>query len=276
MVNILVPTDLSDLSKVAAQYAIKIANKMDGNITLLHAINIIQPTRATMRLRLKSLEQELVDIAKEDLDAMVKEISKSLKTSQPVKTKIVKGASFNDTVKREAKKLRTGLIIMGTRGASGLKKYVMGSNTASVIEISHVPVLAVPELGTFKNFRNVVYASDLTHLEKELKTLIPYLEKFDSTVHLIHVAQSLKAVSAIEKKIEAVVQKSGYKNIISRVMVNKDIDEAIDHYVEVTKADLLTMFTHDRSFYDKLFNRSMTKKMAFHSKIPLLAFRASH
>lgn len=273
MVNILVPTDLSELSKVAAQYAIKIANKMDGNITLLHVINIIQPTRATMRLRLKALEQELMDVAKEDLDTMVTELSKSLKTTQPIRTRIVKGASFNDTVKREAKKLRTGLIIMGTRGASGLKKYVMGSNTASVIEISHVPVLAVPELGTFKNFRNVVYASDLAHLEKELKTLIPYLEKFDSTVHLIHVAQSLKTVSILEKKIDAIVQKSGYKNVICRVMVNKNIDEAIDHYVDVTKADLLTMFAHDRSFYEKLFDRSMTRKMAFHSKVPLLAFR---
>jgi nucleotide-binding universal stress UspA family protein len=273
MVNILVPTDLSELSKIAVQYAIKIANKMDGNITLLHVINIIQPTRATMRLRLKSLEQELLDIAKEDLEALVKDISKTAKTNLPIKIKIVKGSSFNDSVKREAKKLRTGLIVMGTRGASGLKKYVLGSNTASVIEISHVPVLAVPELGSFKNFRNVVYASDLTHLEKELKTLIPYLEKFDSTVHLIHVAQSLKTVSIIERKIDSVVQKTGYKNVVVRVMVNKQIDEAIDHYVDVIKADLLTMFTHERSFYEKLFDRSMTRKMAFHSKVPLLAFR---
>ena len=273
MVNILVPTDLSELSKIAVQYAIKIANKMDGNITLLHVINIIQPTRATMRLRLKSLEQELLDIAKEDLEALVKDISKTAKTNLPIKIKIVKGSSFNDSVKREAKRLRTGLIVMGTRGASGLKKYVMGSNTASVIEVSHVPVLAVPELGSFKNFRNVVYASDLTHLEKELKTLIPYLEKFDSTVHLIHVAQSLKTVSIIERKIDSVVQKTGYKNVIVRVMVNKQVDEAIDHYVDVIKADLLTMFTHERSFYEKLFDRSMTRKMAFHSKVPLLAFR---
>ncbi|HMG94620.1 MAG TPA: universal stress protein [Chryseolinea sp.] len=273
MVNILVPTDLSELSKIAVQYAIKIANKTEGNITLLHVINIIEPTRATMRLRLKALEQELFAVAKEDLDAMIKDISKTLKSNLPIKIKVVKGASFNDTVKKEAKRLRTGLIVMGTRGASGLKKYVMGSNTASVIDASDVPVLAVPELGSFKNFRNVVYASDLTHLEKELKTLIPYLEKFESTVHLIHVAQSLKAVSAIERKIDAVVQKTGYKNVIVRVMVNKKVDEAIDHYVEVIKADLLTMFAHDRSFYEKLFDRSMTRKMAFHSKIPLLAFR---
>jgi nucleotide-binding universal stress UspA family protein len=104
MVNILVPTDLSELSKIAVQYAIKIATKMDGNITLLHVITIIQPTRATMRLRLKSLEQELFDIAKEDLEALVKDVSKTTKTNVPIKIKIVKGSSFNDSVKREAKK----------------------------------------------------------------------------------------------------------------------------------------------------------------------------
>lgn len=273
MVNILVPTDLSDLSRVAVQYAIKIANKLDGTLTLLHVINVIQPTRASIRLRLKALEQELLNIAKEDLAILVGDVSKHVKTTQPIKTKIVKGNSFHDTVKREARKLRTGLIVMGTRGASGLRKYVLGSNTTSVIEVSHVPVLAVPELGDFKNFRNVVYASDLTHIEKELRTLIPYLEKFDSVVHLIHIASSSKEVSAVEKKIDSVVQRSGYKNVIVRVIVNKKIDEAIDHYVETTKADLLAMFTHDPTFYEKLFNRSMTRKMAFHSKVALLAFK---
>ena len=273
MVNILVPTDLSDLSKVAVQYAIKIANKLGGTITLLHVINIVQPTRVTMRLRLKALEQELVDIANEDLEKLVKEVSKNLKSLQPIELRIVKGSSFNDTVKRQAKKLRAGLIVMGTRGASGLKKYVLGSNTASVIEVSHIPVLAVPERGDFKNFKNVVYASDLTHLEKELQTLMPYLEQFDSVVHLIHITSSLKAVSVLEKKIDSMVQKSGFKNVIVRVIVNKKIDEAIDYYVETKKADLLAMFTHDPTFYEKLFDRSMTRKMAFHSNVPLLAFK---
>lgn len=273
MVNILVPTDLSDLSKVAVNYAIKIANKLDGTVTLLNVINIVQPTRATMRLRLKKLEQELLDVAKEDMDVLVKEVSRNLKTKKPIQVRIVKGSSFNETVKREAKKLRTGLIVMGTRGASGLRKYVLGSNTTSVIEVSHVPVLAVPELGDFKHFKNVVYASDLTHIEKELKTLIPYLEKFDSIFHLIHITPSSKQIASVERKIDDVVQKCGFKNIIVRVLVNKKIDEAIDQYVDTAKADLLAMFTHDPSVFEKLFDRSMTRKMAFHSKVPLLAFK---
>lgn len=273
MVNILVPTDLSDLSKIAVEYAIKIVNKLGGTLTLLHVVSLTQPTRASMRLQLQSLEKELMETAKEDLKIFANEISGKLKTDQQIKFKVVNGASFSDTVKREAKKLGTGLIVMGTRGARGIRKYVLGTNTASVIEVSHVPVLAVPELGDFKSFETVVYATDLKDVERELQILVPYLTEFNSNVHLLHVTPSLKEVSALEKKVSAIIAKAGIANVVAKVIVNKDIDEAIDYYVTDSKADLLAMFTHDVTFYEKLFNRSVTRKMAFHNKIPLLAFR---
>ena len=273
MVNILIPTDLSELSKIAVHYAISIANRLGGTLTLLHVVSIIQPTRATMRLQLRSLEKELLIAAREDLEGFVNSLSEQVKTAGPMRMRVVKGSSFTDTVKKEAKKLHTGLIVMGTRGASGLKKYVLGSNTASVIEVSHVPVLAVPELAVFKGFTNVVYATDLLHAQSELKMLIPYLQMFGSTIHLLHITPSLKEVSMLEKKIEAVVANEGIKNVVVKVIVNKEVDEAIEYYVKESKADLLAMFTHDTTFYERLFDRSMTRKMAFQSKIPLLAFR---
>jgi nucleotide-binding universal stress UspA family protein len=273
MVNILVPTDFSDLSKVAVQYAVKIANKLGGNVTLLHVINITQTVRATMKLRVKSLENDLINYAKEDLENLLNEVSKHVETKQPIKYKVVRGTSFNDTVRKEAKRLRTGLIVMGTRGASGLKKAIVGSNTASIIEISHVPVLAVPEKAQFKSFRNIIYATDLKHLEKELSVLVPYVEPFGSTIHVLHILKSGKDVDATEDRIEKAVQKTGYKNIVTLVTVDPDIDGAIDQYAAVCKADLLAMFTHELSFYEKLFDKSITRKMAFHSKTPLLAFK---
>lgn len=273
MINILVPTDFSKLSKVAIKYAIRFANTIDGNVTLLYVVTQVDTPRAGLRLRFQTLEKELMKVAREDLEALVNEFSSHNKTQHPIRTKIARGTSFNETVKAEARKLRSGLIIMGTRGASGLKKYIVGSNTASVIDISHIPVLVVPEFAEFKNFRTVVHATDLRHTERELKTLIPYVKQFDSVVHLIHVTSSLKQVAQLEKKIDAIVTKTGFSNVIVRVMVNQDIDEAIEHYVTTTKADLLTTFTHDHSFYDKLFDRSITRKLAFQSKMPLLAFR---
>lgn len=273
MLNILVPTDFSKLSKVAIKYAIHFANKIDGNITLLYVVTQVDTPRAGLRLRFHALEKELTKAAKEDLEGLVQEFSSLVKTSHPIKTKIARGTSFNEAVRNEARKLRSGLIIMGTRGASGLRKYIVGSNTASVIDVSQIPVLVVPEFAEFKNFRTVVHATDMKHTERELKTLMPYVKQFDAVVHLIHITSSLKQVGQMEKKIEAVVAKTGFGSIVVRIMVNKNIDEAIEHYVSSAKADLLTTFTQDHGFYDKLFDRSITRKLAFQSKMPLLAFR---
>lgn len=275
MVNILVPTDFSDLSRVAIDFAIKVANKLDGNITLLNVVTVIQPTRASMRLRLEALEEELLAVAREDMKELEREISRKVKTSQPVKSKVVQGSSFNATVKNEAKRLKSGLIIIGTRGANGLKKVLLGSNTASLIEISHIPVLVVPELAEFKSFKNLIYATDLHHLDEEIEALLPYIKIFESTVHIFHAVSNAKAVAAAEEKIKTAISKVKYSKIDWKVIVSKDIDKSVEDYVKETNSDLLTTFTREHSFYEKLFDRSLTRKLAFQSKLPFLAFRQS-
>jgi hypothetical protein len=64
-----------------------------------------------------------------------------------------------------------------------------------------------------------------------------------------------------------------YKKFSIHVEVAKDIDEAMEVYLKQNRCDLLTTFTREHSFYERLFDRSLTRKLAFHSKTPLLAFR---
>jgi nucleotide-binding universal stress UspA family protein len=273
MVNILVPTDFSELSMVAVQYATKIANKLNGTLTLLHVVNTRSKVKASLKRSENSMEREMILVAQAKMDALVEKTSKFVKNKQPIRYKVAAGISFVDTVGKEAKRLHIGLIVIGTKGAGGLKKVVMGSNTTSIIEISHVPVLAVPAEATFKNFSNILYATDGKNVEKELKTLIPYVERFGATLHLLHILSRGKDVDQAEMSINAVVDKLAYKNIVVLVTVSQSIDSAIDQYIDLTSADLLAMFTHELTFYEKLFDRSYTRRMAFQSKIPLLAFK---
>jgi nucleotide-binding universal stress UspA family protein len=273
MIKILVPTDFSALSKIAVQYALKIASRLNGQVTLLHVVTITKPTRATMHEKMRVLEEDLIRFAERDLNKLIKEVCKGTKSSEAISYNVIRSTEFTDVVKKEARRLRAGLIVMGTKGASGLKKTVVGSNTASVIELSSIPVLAVPNQAQFRGFKDIVYASDLKNLEKELKTLILYASPFGSTIHLVHIVPSGKDVDELEEKIDKVVKKLGYKNIVTLVLVDRYVEGAIDQYIGVCKADLLAMFTHDLTFYEKLFDRSMTRKMAFHSNVSLLAFK---
>jgi nucleotide-binding universal stress UspA family protein len=275
MVNILVPTDFSQLSKSALKYAIKISNKLGGNITVLHVITMTRALRISMIEKIRSLDHDMIESADMELEKMIRTLSEQYKTKTPIRHHVVRGAYFASTLLREARRLRSGLVVMGTKGASGLAKAVMGSNTNSFIEVSHVPVLVVPESADFKGFRNVVYASDLRNLEDELGILTKYVEKFGSTIHLIHIVPPGEQVDVIESQIQGVLNGIPYKNIITLVLVDVDIESALDHYVEVSKADVLAMFTRQISFIEKVFDQSVTRKIAFHSRVPLLAFRQS-
>jgi nucleotide-binding universal stress UspA family protein len=273
MVNILVPTDFSDLSKVAVNYAIKVANKFDGTVTLLHVISGIVPVRGDMSSRIKKVEMELVAQAQLDFAPVVKEAQKLNKTDNDITSKIEKGESFGKVLKAFVKKNKFDLIVMGTRGASGVSKYVLGSNTVSVLEESPIPVLAVPGNAEFKTFKNVVYATDLKHFEREVRTILPYLKIFDSTLHVFHVVEKLKDAENLEVVVKKALKKVDYRKSTVRIDKSKKIEPAIESFVHALKADLVIMFTHKRNFYEKLFNRSMTKEMAFQTNVPLLAFK---
>jgi len=273
MVNILVPTDLSEVSKVAADYAVKMANRLEANLTLIHVVTIVVPVRSAYQRQLKNEEDNLVRRTQEEMITAMKPVAQHVRFAAPVQYHVAIGSPFSETLLREAKKLRTGLIVIGTLGASGLKKMVMGSNTTALIADSHIPVLAVPSEAEFKGLKDIVYACDMRKLKKELKQLIPYATIFDSTIHIVHVVTNGQSVVEIEEKMERIIDQSGYDKIVTIVLADASVDSAIADYIKVNRADLLVMFTHKPNFYERLFDKSVTRRMAFHSKVPLLAFK---
>ncbi|HEY0742270.1 MAG TPA: universal stress protein [Chryseosolibacter sp.] len=273
MLNILVPTDFSPLSKVASTFAVKIGCQLDGNVTFLHVLTITTPVRVSMHEKMKKLEDDMIRIAERDMHKLIKDVTKNQEVPLPTKSLVVRSSDFVATLNKESKRLRSGLIVMGTKGATGLKKTMLGSNTTSVIQGSHIPVLVVPDKARFKGFHDIVYACDMKDPERELKLLLPYAEKFDSVVHLVHVTSSGKKIEELEEKMEKILQKLKAKNVAAVVLLDDDIEAAIEQYMSVNKVSLLAMFTHELTFLERLFDKSMTRKVAFHSSVPLLAFK---
>jgi nucleotide-binding universal stress UspA family protein len=134
-------------------------------------------------------------------------------------------------------------------------------------------VLVVPDKARFKGFHDIIYACDMKDPERELKVLLPYAEKFDSVIHLVHVTSSGKKIEELEDKMEKILLKLKAKNVATVVLLDDDIEAAIEQYLNVNKASLLAMFTHKLTFLEKLFDKGITRKVAFHSSVPLLAFR---
>ncbi|MBK8556011.1 MAG: universal stress protein [Lewinellaceae bacterium] len=271
--KILIPTDFSKLSRVAVHFAAKMAKKLDAEIVLLNVIFISAPPRAMVAVKVKAIEDAMVDNAKQDSIQLVKELKAENRGKLNISYEIIKGYPIEDAVESFAIHNKIDLIIMGTKGATGLTKVLIGSNAASVINNSDIPVITVPEFARFNNLKHIVYATDVLNLNKELNKLVPFAKLFDATIHILHIVspKSKKKFNTAKTIVDKL--KIKYPKITFHVSVNDDILEGIDEYIADTKADMLTMFTHNLTFFEKLFGKSVTRQMTFHSWIPLFAIK---
>jgi nucleotide-binding universal stress UspA family protein len=268
--KIVILTDFSPLSKMAVHYAIKMGNHLKAEYTILNVVRLDGVPKSNLRWR--QIEKELLAVANEEGGKLLQELKG--KTQAPVSFKAVKGHTVADVVRKYTEKNYTNLVVMGSQGASQLKKFRLGGTTVSVIDAIYSPVLAIPKLAEYKSFKRIVYATDLQNVEKELELIVPFAQIFGTHIHMVHVVTAVDKQMEMERKlVEEQIKSTGYSRIDFKLLIDDDISEAIDLYIQETKSDLLTTFTHELNLYEKLFGLSVTRKLAYQGTIPLLAFK---
>jgi len=201
------------------------------------------------------------------------------KTTVKITSKFYKGG-IRDSILKCAVDEKSDLIVMGTRGASGIERILWGSTTAGIIGDTTIPVLAIPNEAEWKGLKNILFAT--RHFEADDKTLIPILKLAQLKAALVHVAvftdtddkdlgdylEHGRLLNAYQQTLPA-----RYKDVKFKTehLEGKEFEDTIEQYIKGYDIDMLAMTTHKRSFWDSMFNRSMTKSMAYHINIPLLA-----
>jgi nucleotide-binding universal stress UspA family protein len=270
--KIVLLTDFSHLSKVAMTYAIKMAAPVKAEFTILNIIRLDGVPKAN--LRMKQIEKSMVQIAEEEGNHLIEGLKKEIKGDYKIEFKAIRSHTVTEMVKRYTDKNKTNIVVMGSRGASALKKARLGGTTVSVIDDCNAPVLAIPEFANYKNLQHIVYASDLKDTQKELDVVLEFAKIYGSAVHMIHVAPAIdKKVEASKLVVENIIKKANYDKLDFKIILEDDIPKAIDNYIKETKTDLLTTFTHKLSLEEKLFAKSVTRTLAYLGTIPLLAIK---
>jgi len=102
--------------------------------------------------------------------------------------------------------------------------------------------------------------------------LLDFAKIYDSEITLLHIIESGKDTTELNKKeFEKIKCAVNYGKIRLELVKEENILEGINDYVNSNNVDILAMTIKKRSLFDKIFSRSLTKKMAYHTKVPLLA-----
>ncbi|MDQ3018966.1 MAG: universal stress protein [Bacteroidota bacterium] len=277
MKNILIPTDFSPTAENALNYAIEIARKVHGHLVLFHAysVQLIDPNMpaeiylSAYQEEEKSAKEGLEELSKRIIDSNKDENGNSLFTTDAIATQ----GLVVDEVLSLIKDFKIDTVIMGTHGESGITELILGSNTASVVEKSPVPVLAIPQNAIFKGVKNIVYAyDDIKSGLPSFQRLLEFAKIFDSEITLLHIIDSeSNTVELNQQEFEKIKKTVTYSKIRLELVKEENVLEGINDYINSNDVDILAMAVRKKTLLDKIFSRNLTKKMAYHTKVPLLA-----
>ena len=278
--NFIVPTDFSINAKIAAKYAMLLAQATNADIRLLHIIEppLIGTDKREARYKEKvSLAKEGVVIKLEKLCEELNEESINVKCDYVMRV----AESSSEIIVSAALNNKADFIVMGTRGAGAIKKIILGSNTASVIEDSPIPVIVIPEKVSLKSLKKIVFASEFRDSDlNAVKQLSMIAASFDAEIIILHIVENMneeKAEFPIINFFSAQVQKvTTYPKISYRIFKSESIEKGIELFINSVEADMIALSARDRNPIEKLFSKSLTKELSFHSKIPLLAFHVNN
>jgi nucleotide-binding universal stress UspA family protein len=270
MKKILVPTDFSQLSQVAVVYAVHLAEKMKAEVIVASVIDTTPPSEEKSLPRWKKLAEQLEQAAQKDAKQLLIDVRAQVDYS-PISYVSLSGFPMEVAIDEYVQNNDIDLIVVGTRGATGLKKVVIGSNAAAIIDNSSVPVITIPAETKFMPWKKIVYATDLTNIEREIKPILRFAALFGSDIHILHVlpADSTKTMREIKEETVAV---DNLPNIHLEFVKSNNIAEEVEKFVKEQKAEVLVTFTHKLDFYEKLLGRSVTRELTFHNHLPLLTF----
>lgn len=274
MQTIAVPFDFSEYAEAALNFAVQIGEKTAAKIKLIHVIEYPLATTFNVTGEISEYDPmdkiftlELISKAKEKLNAATSQFSNKARIDQVV----LMGNPY-DGITSQIEEIEADLIIMGTKGATGLKELFVGSNTEKIVRNAQCPVVAIHSPCNIDDINDIVFASDLddTH-GKVLDDFKEYQALFDARLHLVWVETPYNAINEDlgKEQLEKIAQKHNLDNYEVHIAKAFKPEEGILSFSWHINADMIAMSTHSHKGLLHLFVGSVAEDVVNHSSIPV-------
>jgi nucleotide-binding universal stress UspA family protein len=278
MKRILCPTDFSEASINAIEFAAKIGETHHSKLTLVYIFMEDQIQNVLGKGGSDLSFEEWKILAEEKLQNIAKEVNEASVPNGLMECDyLMVVGDLTKTVVKLCKKEKYDVIIMGTSGVRDVTEQYMGSNTFKVINASHCPVICVPIRAQYNNFKKIVYATDYQEEDKIMvQELIYFCYPFDAQLSILHISKSDSLIdqAAYEQFKEDIKNFIVYDNLnFVRKTYKDDIALGIDEFMNDEKANLLVLLSRHRNFFEQIFHNSIIKKMSYFADYPILIYK---
>ncbi|TXF79015.1 universal stress protein [Chryseobacterium sp.] len=280
MRTILAATDFSKPSKNAAYYALNLAIALEADLELCHAYSV--PSESPLLGQVSWALYEQPDLVNENTKALEKLIQNleekenvltdgATSTFHPSISYTCEKGNPVEVITAAAAKTEALLIVMAMTGAGALERFILGSNSVTMIDAAKHPLLFIPAGHRYHQLKKIAFATDLN--KKDIKTaqwLIKFAHYFNAELLITHITDFSDLIDedAYEQKKDLFLQPLFHK-VSYRYIESDNIDTGLD-LLKNKDIDMLVMGHHHRSFFERLTPGSHASRQALHPDIPLL------
>ncbi|CAM1333795.1 universal stress protein [Tenacibaculum aestuariivivum] len=276
MKKIIVPVDFSIHSENALKTAAYIAKQTNAEVIVVHMLEL---SNAVINQSESSSQQEMIFYIKLAEKKFNEFLQKDYLSDIKV-TPIIKHFKIFSELDELAKEENADLVIIGSKGTSGLEEIFIGSNTEKVIRYANVPVLVVKEEPITSKIQKVVFACDFS-----IDDVAPYLrakeffKKLDCNLQLLYVntpTSKFKTSDMLEEAMKSFFEavKEDTTNINNVKIVSEyTVEKGVLYFADKSNADIIAVATHGRKGISHFFEGSISEDIANHSVLPIVSFK---
>ena len=270
--KILFPTDFSDASKNAFIYALKLANNIGAEVVTVH---VYQVPHANFVNAAEYLH-EVYNVAElsnfENYRDEVPEFRAIAQANNLSHVKISHVLIAGETVseiKKLAEKEDYELVVMGTKGGNSLKETFFGTVASKVMNEVKGLVLVIPENCQYEPIQKILFMTKYkTEDTESFRKILSLSQAYNAHLDCLSILSTEDFIKNDEKENWKMIAD---KNVTFHSINGNDKEKIILDFITAHTINMVALHVYHKNFFEKLFDISLSKKLALHINIPILA-----
>ncbi len=283
--QIVCPVDFSELSDLALKYAATGARVFDAELAVLYARFFEVPryfvpdNAEQITSSLKSAEADILNSLQQHVGDILGGMHDDLRLDFRVMNQHPIEA-IRTVIKEDA----CDLIVMGTHGLSGVKRFFMGSITENIVSESPVPVFTIRQkahdfieahdAGSMPALERILCPCDLkTTSRPAFDVAVSIADLFNSRLTVLYVAKAGEDMDEddIRERICSIIGDLDNQPCPVEITVRRgNSAEEIVRQADASKEDIIVLGAVHKSFLEDTFLGRTTELVMRHAPVPVL------
>ncbi|MGB5370033.1 MAG: universal stress protein [Flavobacteriaceae bacterium] len=275
MTAILVPTDFSENAWNALKYGLELYKGRPCTFHLLH-VNPILSNVGDKKPMLKTPQQVEEQVLKKSrvlLEKLLERIGKLPIEYDHTFVTHTTYAFFVETIREMIRQQQIDLVLMGTKGAAGLKKLSLGSNTAAVMTKVKCPLLAIPQEATYRNLGDIAFPTDfrMAYSQNVLKNLEEIIKTTKAALRVLYMSSKDAELDLEQQRNKGILQDFLKSCELSFHHVDgRDLSVAVQYFTQSRNIDMIAMVAKNLNFLQRILFKPRIEEISYHVKLPFL------